>query len=85
MLNQFTFQVGQRVRILPCGRYPAIKNIRYGIILAKTQSPGMNLIDKDRFSEFGEEAYVVASYRNPNAGALWFSADGLQPMKRTQK
>lgn len=76
------FHVGQRVRIKPCGRYPAIKKVRYGIIHGATRLPGMALIDKDRPSESGEWAYIVASYRNPNAGALWFSAEGLEPMKR---
>jgi hypothetical protein len=74
------FQVGQRVRILPCQHYPG--KVRYGIIQGATMRPGMSLIDKDRSSLNGEWAYIVASYRSPLAGALWFSAEGLQAMKR---
>ena len=74
------FQVGQRVRILPCKHYPKV--VRYGIIQGATQHPGMCLIDKDRLSENGEWAYIVASYRNPHAGALWFSDNGLEPMRK---
>lgn len=79
-VTESPFQYYQRVRILPCARYPG--RVRYGIIHGATQHPGMNLIDKDRPSNAGEWAYIVASYANPNAGALWFSADGLQAMRR---
>lgn len=79
------FTNGQRVRIKPCKHYPPTKakgGIRYGIIQGATQHPGMCLIDKDRPSNAGEWAYSVASYHSPNAGALWFSAEGLEAMER---
>jgi hypothetical protein len=77
------FVNGQRVRILPCGSYPAIKSVRYGIVQGATQHPGMCLINEDgRQSEAGEWAFIVGSYKSPNAGAMWFSAKGLEPMKR---
>lgn len=48
-----------------------------------TNKPGMSLINEDfRQSNDGEWAYIVASYYSPNAGAMWFSAEGLEPMKR---
>ena len=88
------FQVGQRVRILPNKNYPPTKakgGIRYGIIQGKTQHPGMNLMNvqlpngNNGTNAKGEWAYVVASYASPNAGAMWFTAAGLQPMKRAAK
>ena len=79
-----TFSVNQRVRILPCGSWPVVKKMRYGIIQGATQHPGMCLVNEDgRQSNAGEWAYIVASYRSPNAGAMWFSAKGLEPMKRS--
>ncbi len=79
-VEESPFQLGQRVRILPCPYYPG--SIRYGVIHGVTQQPGMNLIDKARPSRAGEWSYAVANYYNPGAGALWFSTDGLQAMKR---
>ncbi len=82
------FTVGQRVRIKPCKSYPPTKapgGIRYGIIQGKTDHPGMCLIDKERGNHAGEWAYIVASYASPRAGALWFSGEGLEPMRRDAK
>lgn len=89
------FQVGQRVRILPNKNYPPTKapgGIRYGIIQGKTQHPGMCIMNGDKGyphpspkNAKGEWAYIVASYASPNAGAMWFTAAGLQPMKRDRK
>ncbi len=92
--NAPRFQVGQRVRILPNKNYPPTKSpggIRYGIIQGSTQHPGMNLMNRQLPNGYndvnasGEWAYVVASYASPNAGAMWFTAAGLQPMKRDRK
>lgn len=80
------FQVGQRVRIKPCGHWPAIKSVRYGIIHGATQVPGMHLVNEDgRENLSGEWAFIVASYASPNAGAMWFSEKGLEPMRRERK
>jgi hypothetical protein len=79
------FAVGQRVRMLPCDNWVAAKNGRYGIIQGATLYPGMSIINEDgRPSNNGEWAYMVASYRAPKAGAMWFSAKGLVPMKRVK-
>lgn len=83
-----TFTHGQRVRIKPCKNYPptsAPGGIRYGIIQGVTEAPGMSLMDKERESFAGERSYIVASYTAPRAGAMWFSGEGLEPMKRDRK
>ena len=66
--------------------------IRYGIIQGSTQHPGMCLMNGDKGYPHpspknvkGEWAYIVASYHSPNAGAMWFTAAGLQSMKRNLK
>lgn len=68
------------VKTSPPTRAPG--GIRYGIIQGATQHPGMCLMNEDRTNAAGEWAYIVASYHSPNAGALWFSASGLEPMRR---
>lgn len=93
MIN--TFKVGQRVRILPCLNYPPTKapgGVRYGIITGMTQTAGMCIQNKQQpypaplaYNAKGEWAYSVASFKNPQAGALWFTAEGLEPMKRDRK
>jgi len=86
------FVVGQRVRILPCGSWPAVKKMRYGIIQGATQQPGMCVLNRQQpypaplaHNAAGEWVYIVASWQSPNAGAMWFTAEGLQPMKRVCK
>jgi hypothetical protein len=82
------FKNGQRVRIKPCKNYPPTSlkgGIRYGIIQGMTSKAGMCLQNEERRSREGEWAYIVASYAAPNAGASWFSADGLEPMRRARK
>jgi len=89
-VTESPFALGQRVRILPTKYYPPTKRgSRYGIILAATQCPGMFL--SNRFlpngccatNAEGEWAFMVAA--SPKAGTTWFSPDGLQPVKQTQK
>lgn len=80
------FTIGQRVRIRPSKHFPPVKSnrgYRYGIIQGMTRHPGMCLVNEDgRPSNQGEWAFIVASYHSPNAGALWHSAAGLEPMKK---
>jgi hypothetical protein len=81
------FTERQRVRILPCKHFPPTAQpggIRYGIVVGMTRYPGMYFVNEDRDSKAGEWAYIVASYHHQNAGALWFSANGLEPMKRNR-
>lgn len=83
--NSPRFQNNQRVRILPCKNNPptaAPGGVRYGIVFHGTQHPGMHLLNEDRVNDSGEWAYCVGSWQAPKAGAMWFSAAGLEPMKR---
>ena len=84
-MTEPTFKKNQRVRILPCKNYPPTKTsggIRYGIVQGMTDHPEMHFVNEDRSNNAGEWAYIVSSYRNPRAGAMWFSSKGLQPMKK---
>lgn len=84
-MNPIRYEVGQRVRILPNRNFPPTRapgGIRYGIIRGATEHEGMHIMDEDRTSRQGERVYIVASYHSPGAGAIWFSAKGLQPMKK---
>lgn len=76
-------QAKQRVRMLPNKpHFPptqASGGVRYGTILFANNHGGMFFVNEDRQSEVGEWAYCVA--QSPNAGALWWSARHLQPLR----
>lgn len=80
-----TFVNNQRVRIKPCKSFPAIRSTRYGLVVGLNDVGGMHFVNEERISNKGEWAYLVASYHSPNAGALWFSEKGIEPMKRRHK
>ena len=91
-VTESPYCVGQRVRILPCNSWPCKTKMCYGIIHGATQVTGMVCLNIQQpypaplaYNAEGQWAFIVAKYASPNAGAMWFTAEGLEPMKRIVK
>lgn len=55
----------------------------YYIVVAETTKPGMNLIDEDRLSRAGEQAYALA--KSLRGGALWVLAKNTRPVRQKER
>lgn len=75
------FSPGERVRMLPGEHYPPTANrVRYGVVGAITNKPGMSIAAENRTNFAGEWAYSI--YQSPNGGAMWWTAARLEKLSR---